>query len=140
MPIWSKGRPPAPPPSNRAVACSLASSANKVQGKYDMQTWALPFPPLATLPLNIRLLPKPGCKGIGFRQISLNIYIFYTINEAHKQYSLLDTIFNHIFHLGPPGKYLYSSPKNQLYVGRRSRPTCSRFSGLVYTYFPGGPR
>ena len=23
-----------------------------------------------------RLLPKPGCKGIGFRQISLNIYIF----------------------------------------------------------------
>ena len=24
-----------------------------------------------------RPLPKPGCKGIGFRQISLNIYILY---------------------------------------------------------------
>ena len=24
-----------------------------------------------------RLLPKPGCKGIGSRQISLNIYIVY---------------------------------------------------------------
>ena len=31
---------------------------------------------------------------------------FYTINEAHKQYSLLDTIFNYIFYLGPPGKHL----------------------------------
>ena len=24
-----------------------------------------------------RVLPKPGCKGIGFRQISLNMYILY---------------------------------------------------------------
>ena len=24
-----------------------------------------------------RLLPKPGCKGIGFQQISLNVYILY---------------------------------------------------------------
>ena len=32
--------------------------------------------------------------------------VSYTIIEAHKQYSLLDTIFNHIFYLGPPGKYL----------------------------------
>ena len=37
--------------------------------------------------------------------------IFWTINEAHKQYSLLDTIFNYIFYLGPPGKHLYLSPK-----------------------------
>ena len=51
-----------------------------------------------------------------------------TINEAHKQYSLLDTIFNYIFYLGPPGKHLYLSTQNQLHVGRRSRPTCTRFS------------
>ena len=31
---------------------------------------------------------------------------FYYINEAHKQYSLLDTIFSYIFYLGPPGKHL----------------------------------
>ena len=68
------------------------------------------------------------------------IFIFDTRNEAHKQYSLLDTIFNYIFYLGPPGKYLYLSPKNPLHVGRRSRPTCSRFSWLFYRYFPGGPR
>ena len=68
------------------------------------------------------------------------IFIFYTRNEAHKQYSLLDTIFNYIFCLGPPGKYLYLSPKNPLHVGRRSRRTCSGFSILVYRYFPGGPR
>ena len=33
-----------------------------------------------------------------------------------------------ISYLGPPGEYLYLSPKNTLRVGRRSRPTCSRFS------------
>ena len=56
------------------------------------------------------------------------IFIFYTIKEAHKQYSLLDTIFNYIFYFGPPGKHLYLSPQNPLHVGRLSRPTCSRFS------------
>ena len=30
---------------------------------------------------------------------------FYTINEAHKQYSVLDIIFNYIFDFGPPGKH-----------------------------------
>ena len=33
-------------------------------------------------------------------------FLFYIINEAHQQYSLLDTIFNYILYLGPPGKYL----------------------------------
>ena len=66
------------------------------------------------------------------------IFIFYTRNEAHKQYSLLDTIFNYMFYLGPPGKYLCLSPQNLLLVGRQSRPTCNRFSWLVYGYFPGG--
>ena len=65
---------------------------------------------------------------------------FCTINEAQKQYSLLDTISNYIFYLGPPGKYLYLSLKNPLHVGRRSPPTCSRFSDFLYRYFPGGPR
>ena len=69
------------------------------------------------------------------------IFIFYTINEAHKQYSLLDTIFNYILYLQPLGKYLYFlSPQNPLHVGRRSRPTCSRFFWLFYRYCPGGPR
>ena len=30
--------------------------------------------------------------------------MFYTINEAHTLYSLLDTVFNYIFYLGSPGK------------------------------------
>ena len=51
-------------------------------------------------------------------------FIFYTINEAHKQYNILDTIFNYIFYFGPPGKHLYLSPQNPLHVGR----TYSRFS------------
>ena len=42
-----------------------------------------------------RLLPKQGCKDIYFWLIFLKMLIS-TINEAHKQYSLLDTIFNYI--------------------------------------------
>ena len=38
------------------------------------------------------------------------------INEAHKQYSLLDTISNYICYFGPPGTHLYLSPQNQLHV------------------------
>ena len=30
----------------------------------------------------------------------------YTINEAHKQYGLLDTLFEYICYLEPPGKHL----------------------------------
>ena len=52
---------------------------------------------------------------------------FCFINEAHKQYSLLNTIFNYIFYLGPPGKYLQTSQENLLHVGRLRRPTCSGF-------------
>ena len=40
----------------------------------------------------------------------------------------------------PPGKHLYLSFQNPLHVGRRSRPTCSRFSWLFYRCFPGGPK
>ena len=52
-----------------------------------------------------------------FRQILLKT-ICYTINEAHKQYSLLDAIFNYIFYFGPPGNHLYLSLQNPLHVGR----------------------
>ena len=38
--------------------------------------------------------------------------------EAQEQYSLIDMIFNVIFDLGPPGKYLYLSPQNPLSAGR----------------------
>ena len=43
---------------------------------------------------------------------------FYSINEAHKEYSLLDTISNYIFYFGPPGKHLQTSQENLLHVGR----------------------
>ena len=47
------------------------------------------------------------------------IFGFDTINEAHKQYHLLDTIFNYIFYLGPPGKHLYLSPENPPRVDKK---------------------
>ena len=53
---------------------------------------------------------------------------FYTIHEAHKQYSLLDTIFKYILYFEPSGKQLYLSPQNPLHVGRRNRLACSRSS------------
>ena len=53
---------------------------------------------------------------------------------------LCDTIFNYMFHFGPPGTYLYLSPPNPLSVGQRSQPRDSRFSILFYRYFPGGPK
>ena len=54
---------------------------------------------------------------------------------GHKQYSLLDTIFNYIFHFGPPGKYLYLSHKHRLSVGRRSRPRIVGFLDLFIDMF-----
>ena len=44
---------------------------------------------------------------------------FYVGVSVHKQYSQLDTIFNYMFHFGPPGKYLQKSLKNRPPVGRR---------------------
>ena len=42
---------------------------------------------------------------------------------VHKQYSRLDTIFNNIFHFGPPGQYLQTSRETRLsvagFAGRR---------------------
>ena len=29
-------------------------------------------------------------------------FVFYSRNGTHKQYSLLDTVFNEMFYLGPP--------------------------------------
>ena len=82
----------------------------------------------------IRPLPKPGCCKIGFRQISLNIYILY-LDEAPKQYSILETVFDYIFHFGPPGKHQYLSPTNRLSVGRRSRPRIVGFLDLFIDSF-----
>ena len=63
--------------------------------------------------------PKSGCWKIGFRYMSLKIFELYIMNEAHKQYSLLDTICTcgYIRAFGAPGKYLYVSPLNLLHVG-----------------------
>ena len=57
-----------------------------------------------------RPLPEPGCWEIGFRQISLKIS-FSFINDAHKQYSLLDTMFIYIFLFGLPEKHLWKVKK-----------------------------
>ena len=72
-------------------------------------------------------------KKIGFWSSWENSKIYVGI-AVHEQYSLLDTIYNYIFHFGPPGKHLYLSPQNSLHVGR------SRFSLLFYICFPGGPK
>ena len=55
--------------------------------------------------LQLRLLPKPECSEMRFQQISWK-FESYTRNEAHKQYSLVDTILNSIFYVGPPGTHL----------------------------------
>ena len=47
------------------------------------------------------------------------MFRLYTTNEAHEQYSVLDTMFNYIFYLGPLGKYLYLRPQNPLRVAGR---------------------
>ena len=60
-----------------------------------------------------RVVPKGRMFLIGFRSFS-DKFEFYTRNHSHKQSSLLDTIFNYIFHFGAPGKYLYLSPQNRL--------------------------
>ena len=49
-------------------------------------------------------------------------FIFYTITEAHKQYSLLDAIFNYIFYFGPPGKNLSKNQENLLLTCRPASP------------------
>ena len=54
--------------------------------------------------------------------------------SVRKQYSLLDAIFNYMFYFGPPGTYL-----NIDYPVPASPEMDSRFSRLVYRYFPGGP-
>ena len=56
------------------------------------------------------VMPIAGCllvnlEFLRFWLISWKSNLF-TINEAHEQHSLLDTIFDHYFHFGPPGKYV----------------------------------
>ena len=62
----------------------------------------------------------------GFGRI-LKLYVGIAV---HKQYNLLDTIFNYIFHLETPGKYLCLSPKSRLSFSRRSRPWIVGFLDL----------
>ena len=71
----------------------------------------------------------------GFGRFGEKIKIYIEM-EAQEQHSLIDTIFNYIFHFGPPGKYLYLRPQNPLSVGRRDH----RVSRLVYRYVPEAPK
>ena len=67
-----------------------------------------------------------GLGGIGHK-IKL-----YARDGAHGQYNLLHTIFNHMFDLDLP-ENIYTS-------FLEIRPRVSRFSRLLYRYFPGGPK
>ena len=62
------------------------------------------------------------------------------MNEAHKQYSLLDTVFNYVVYLGPPITHPEKSQENLLHVGRLRWPTCSGFWGHEHRCFPGGSK
>ena len=52
-----------------------------------------------------RLITVNCWHGGGSSRSELDLKL-YTINEAQKQHSLLDTIFDYIFYFEPPGKYL----------------------------------
>ena len=78
--------------------------------------------------LGVRFLLSPPISG--YLLVNLDLLGFgpfpwksnsFTRNEAQEQHSLLDTIFDYIFDFGPPGKYLYLSPRTLLHVGQRSQ-------------------
>ena len=56
------------------------------------------------------------------------------MNEAHKQYSPLDTILTYIFHVGPPGKHLYLSkvPKHDYMAAGEAGRYVVGFLGLLW--------
>jgi hypothetical protein len=107
---------------NRTWACELhqlcspssSTSIRIVENRANWVTWCHGWEASNQL---CRLVAKPGCWEIGFRTFLLK-FTFYSICEAHKKCSLLDTIFNYIFYFGPPGAYLYLSPQNPLHVSR----------------------
>ena len=60
---------------------------------------------------------------------------FYTRNEAHNQYSLLDSMLNYVVYFGHPGHLLYyASQEHFLPVGRRGNV----FWGVKYRCLFGG--
>ena len=63
----------------------------------------------------------------------LKIDIFCSINGHPKQYILVDTIFNYIFHFGLPGTYIKKVDKT---TGRR----VAGLGEIQYKYIPGGPK
>ena len=76
------------------------------------------------------LLASLDFPGLGrFRE---DLYVGVSV---HKQYSLLDTLFNYMFYFGPPGTYLYLSPQPPLPIGQRSRPTVVGFLDLFIDIF-----
>ena len=81
-----------------------------------------------------RLVAKQGCWEIGFGQMSL------TINEAHKQYSLLDTVFNCIVYLGPPGTYFQKIKETYYMSASFAGRHVVGFGDLSIDLFPGGPK
>jgi hypothetical protein len=68
--------------------------------------------------------------------------IVYNINEAHKQCSLIDAIFNYMFSFGHPGKHLWRRQQNRLHkVPQTYRMSAglylrSRMDGKIWTGHP----
>ena len=68
--------------------------------------------------------------------MSLGMYVFLTMNEAHNKYIILDTILNYVIYLGPQGRYLQKPiNENLLHVDGLRRPTCSGFGNLSIDVF-----
>ena len=75
-------------------------------------------PPQTPTPANYEgLRPSNSPQEIG-KTIGAGLY--YSMNEAHNQYNLLDTIFDYVFYFGPPGKYLQKSQESGLSSEKQS--------------------
>ena len=72
-------------------------------------------------------------QGEGINKIYVGIAV-------HKQYSLLGTTVKLYFSFWTSRKISINKSRKPTIRGRLRRPTDSRFLGLKYRYFPGGPK
>jgi len=109
-------------PGNCSSVLAQSHRSSKSQRRhlqYCWLLWALAWEKNeATHPVDQSLRPDDG--WVHFRVFLGQLKCCY-INGHHKQYILLDTIFNYVFHFGLPGICLYLSPQNIPFWRRRSR-------------------
>ena len=112
----------APPAWNLSLQiCSQISVAKQNRCNFDFRPYNMCAERMWTQIGNTyyRLVAKPGCWEICLRHISLQMK-FYITKETHKQYSLLDTVFDYILYFGPPRKHPYSRSPHPSHVGQRN--------------------